>query len=107
VGFGLVLYSLSALAAGDYPAFDPGIDSARRPGASAAARWFTEQQIVGYQSDSGSAALTRNGDQLRLSFGFRMRSLGGQDTIRAAGVAADLVPGRCLTDSVPNAAPTQ
>jgi hypothetical protein len=107
VGFGLVLYPVSDLAAGAYPAFDPGIDSAHRPGASAAARWFTEQNIVGYQSDSGSVELTRQDDRLQLKFGFRLRSLDGKDTLVAEGRAARLVPGACPADSVPNAAPVQ
>jgi hypothetical protein len=107
VGFGLVVYPRSDLAVGDYPAFDPGIDSVLRPGASGAARWYSEQEIVGYQSDSGSVGLTRSGDRLQLRFGFRMRSLEGKDTIRATGKATGLVPGPCPADSVPNATPTQ
>lgn len=107
VGFGLVLYPQSELAAGDYPAFDPGLDSVRRPGSSGAARWFTQQEIIGYQSDSGSVALNKSTDGVQLKFRFRLRSLNGKDTIRATGAANDLVPGACPADSVPNPAPKQ
>jgi hypothetical protein len=107
MGFGLVLYPVSDLAAGTYPAFDPGVDSVRRPGAAAAARWFTEQDIVGYQSDSGSVELTREDERLQLRFGFRLRSLDGEKIVVAEGRAASLEPGPCPADSVPNAAPIQ
>ena len=64
-GFGLVLYPVGELAPGSYPAFDPGIDTVQRPGVSAAARWFTDQDMAGFQSDSGSLELQRSGDRLR------------------------------------------
>jgi hypothetical protein len=107
MGFGLVLYPVSDLVAGTYPAFDPGADSVRRPGAAGAARWFTNHDVVGYQSDSGSVELTRKDERLQLRFGFRLRSLNGEDTVVAEGRAASLEPGPCLADSVPIAAPIQ
>jgi hypothetical protein len=106
LGFGLVLYPVGDLAAGSYPAFDPGIDSVHRPGASAALRWYTQQLVVGFQSDSGSVQLTGK-DLLDLRFGFRLRSLDGKDTLVTQGRAANLQRGTCPADSVPNAAPTQ
>jgi hypothetical protein len=106
-GFGLVLYPVSDLAAGSYPAFDPGVDTVRRPGATAAVRWFTERQVFGFQSDSGSVELTRVDDRLQLRFGFRLRRLDGERTMIAVGRAMALVPDSCPADSVPNTAPTQ
>ena len=106
-GFGLVLYPVSDLAAGTYPAFDPGVDTVHRPGATGAARWFTERDVVGYQSDSGSVELTRENDRLQLRFGLRLRRLNGAATVVAEGRATGLEPGSCPADSVPNAAPTQ
>jgi hypothetical protein len=107
VGFGLVLYPRGDLQAGDYRVFDPGIDTVHRPGASGAARWFSEREIMGFQTDSGSVGLTRNNGRVALTFRFRMRSLDGKDIIRAAGQATGLIPGACPVDSVPNTAPTQ
>jgi len=107
LGIGLVLYPVGDIATGSYPAFDPGIDSVHRPGAGAAIRWFTEHEVVGFQSDSGSVELTRTDDVLLLRFGFRLRSLNGKDTVVAQGRVASLPLGPCPADSVPNAAPTQ
>jgi len=106
-GLGLVLYPVSDLAAGTYPAFDPGVDTVHRPGATGAARWFTDRDMVGYQSDSGSVELTREDDRLQLRFGFRLRRLDGEATVVAEGRATGLDPGPCPADSVPNSAPTQ
>ena len=107
MGFGIVLYPVSDLAAGSYPGFDPGLDSVHRPGAGAAVRWFTEQDVRGFQSDSGAVELTRKDNRLELRFGFRLRSLAGEDTLVAEGRAARLEAGPCAVDSVPNAAPRQ
>ncbi len=107
VGFGLVLYPTDSLTPGHYPAFDPGIDTARRPSASGAGRWFTEQKLLGLQSDSGGVDLFRDGDRLRARFGFRMRSLEGSDTIRVTGEVQGITRGRCPGDSVPGTTPRQ
>lgn len=107
MGFGLALYPLDSLAAGTYTAFDPGIDTASRPGVAGVARWFTERRVFGFQSDSGSLTLTRNGDRYEARFGLRLRSLDGGDTTRATGRATDLWPGACAADSVPGTAPKQ
>jgi hypothetical protein len=107
VGFGLVVHPAGELEQAEYPVADPGIDSLTRPSASGAVRWFTEQQVRGFQSDSGSIALTRKGSQLEVRFLLRMRSLDGLDTIEASGKATRLVPGPCPADSVPNSSPKQ
>ena len=107
VGFGLVVYPVDQPDTGEYPAFDPGIDSVHRPGSAGAARLFTEQRIEGYQSDSGSVTVSRSERALSARFGFRMRSLEGADTIFAEGRAVGVIPGACRMDSVPNTAPTQ
>ena len=75
-GVGLALYPLKELRPGRYDAFDPGIDSVHRPGVAAASRWFTEQAVKGFQSDSGDLELERSGTTFSARFGFRMRSLG-------------------------------
>jgi hypothetical protein len=51
--------------------------------------------------------LTREGERLQVRFGFRLRSLDGEKTVVAEGRAANLEPGSCPADSVPNAAPIQ
>jgi hypothetical protein len=107
VGFALAIYPEKDLASGEFPVFDPGIDTVHRPGAAGVTRWFTEKQLQGYQSDSGGVTLARSGDKLQLQFRLRMRSLGGEGTIRATGRATGLVPGSCPADSVPNASPRQ
>lgn len=107
LGFGLVLYPADSLRAGRYPAFDPGIDSVRRPSAAGAARIFTEQRLLGMQSDSGALELAASGPGYRARFGFRMRSLEGGDTIRVTGEAGGITAGRCPGDSVPSTAPRQ
>ena len=107
LGFGLVVYPESLLVPGEYPVFDPGIDTVHRPGSAGAARWFTEQIVAGFQSDSGGVQVLESGAAVRLRFGFRMRSLTGEDTLRAEGEATRLVPGACSADSVPNSAPIQ
>jgi hypothetical protein len=107
MGFGLVIYPVDSLVAGAYRAFDPGIDSVRRPGAAGVARWFNEQRVTGLQSDSGMLKLTRNGDAFDASFGFRLRAIDGSDTTRLTGRAVGLRPGPCTVDSLPGTAPKQ
>ena len=98
---------MDSLSAGSYPAFDPGIDSASRPGAAGVARWFTQQRIIGLQSDSGTLTLNRNGDRYDATFGFRLRSLDAYDTTRVTGRVSGITPGACPVDSVPGTAPKQ
>ena len=98
-GVGLAIYPPKELRPGHYAAFDPGIDSVHRPGAAAASRFFTEQAVKGFQSDSGGLDLERNGVTFSAKFGFRMRSLEGKDTVRLTGRFRDAVPGRCPGDS--------
>jgi hypothetical protein len=98
-GVGLVLYPAAELRPGRYEAFDPGIDSVRRPGTTAAARFFTEQAVKGFQSDSGGLDLERSGTSFGATFGFRMRSLEGRDTVRLTGRFRGAVPGRCPGDT--------
>jgi hypothetical protein len=107
LGFGLAIYPAESLVPGGYPAVDPGFDSVARPGAAGVARWFGEQTIEGLQSDSGALQLTRNDGRYDASFGFRLRSLDGVDTIRVTGRARGLVPGPCPVDSVPATTPQQ
>jgi hypothetical protein len=107
LAFGLVIYPESTLEAGTYPVFDPGIGTVHRPGAAGAVRWFTDRLVAGYQSDSGSLELTRQDAKVRMQFGMRLRSLRGDDTIRAAGRVEGIAPGACDADSVPNTAPRQ
>lgn len=104
-GMGLALYPLDSLGPGTYPAFDPGVDTTPRPGVAAAARWYTDPAIVGYQSDSGSLTLTRAGAALTGEFGFRLTDLTREDTIRLTGRFQDVVPGPCRVDSLPNPGP--
>lgn len=101
LGVGLVLYPADSQLAGEYPAFDPGADTVARPSAAAAVRWFTEQAIEGYQSDSGAIALDAEGPRLSGRFGFRLRSLDGLKKVRLTGTLKEMVPGPCQSDSLP------
>jgi hypothetical protein len=107
LGFGLVIYPSEALEAGEFPAIDPGADTVIRPGAAAAARRFTETSILAFQSDSGRLVLTRDGAAFDARFGFRLKSPDEANTVVVTGEATGLVPGPCLADSVPDAAPVQ
>lgn len=107
MGFGLAIYPVDSLVSGAYPVFDPGIDTASRPGAAGVARWYTAQRIIGLQSDSGVLKLTRNGDAYDATFGFRLRALDGYDTTRATGRLSGIRPGACPVDSVPGTSPKQ
>jgi hypothetical protein len=71
------------------------------------ARWYTDQRIIGLQSDSGSLRLSRNGERYDATFGFRLRSLDSFDTVRVTGRATGIRPGPCPADSVSGTAPRQ
>ncbi len=105
-GIGLVLYPADTALTGEFPAFDPGADTVVRPSAAAAIRWFTEQAIEGYQSDSGALVLEEKGPRLSGSFGFRLRALDGLKKVRLTGTLSDLAPGACPSDSLPTGGPT-
>lgn len=102
-GFGLVIFPVGdSLSAGEFQSFDPGIDTALRPGVAAAARWFTDERMAAFQSDSGSLELARAGNGYDARFGFRLRGLDGQDTVVVTGRATGLmVDTPCPADSVP------
>jgi hypothetical protein len=98
-GIAMVLYTVDSLYVGTYEAFDPAVYPMQRPGVAGAARWFTEQEVHGYQSDSGSAELRREGELYTLRFGFRMLSIGMIDTIRLTGRVRGFAPGDCPADT--------
>ena len=102
-GFGLVLFPAGdSLSAGEFQSFDPGIDTAVRPGVAAAARWFTDEKMAAFQSDSGTLELARAGSGYDARFGFRLRGLDGADTLLVTGRATGLVADTpCPADSVP------
>ncbi len=102
-GFGLVLFPAGdSLSAGAFQSFDPGIDTAVRPGVAAAARWFTDERMAAFQSDSGTLELARTGSGYDARFGFRLRGLDGEDTLLVTGRATGLVADTpCPADSVP------
>jgi len=107
LGFGLVLFPAGELEPGEFPAVDPGADTVTRPGVAAAARKFTETSILALQSDSGRLVLTRQGESFGAQFGFRLKSPDEANTVVVTGEATGLVPGPCIADSVPAAAPMQ
>lgn len=101
LGFGLAIYPNGEPQGGAYPVFDPGVDTTTRPGVAAAARWFTETALQGFQSDSGALELQARAGALEGLFQFRMRSLDGKDTIDVQGRLRGIRPGPCrLADSV-------
>jgi hypothetical protein len=107
LGFGLVVYPVNEIEPGEFPAVDPGADTVRRPSVAAAARKFTETNILALQSDSGSLVLTKEGESFGVRFGFRLKSPDEANTVVVTGEATGLVPGPCIADSVPAAAPVQ
>lgn len=107
LGFGLVVYPANELEPGEFPAVDPSADTVSRPGVAAAARKFTETSILALQSDSGSLVLTKEGESFGARFGFRLKSPDEANTVVVTGEATGLVPGPCIADSVPAAAPVQ
>ena len=100
VGVALVIYPEDTLGAGSYAAFDPGRYAMQRPGSAAALRWFTEQEVRGYQSDSGAATVTNEEGMYAVQFGYRLVSVTLADTFRMAGQATGLTPGPCPADDV-------
>jgi hypothetical protein len=107
-GLGLAIYPVSEVAAGAYDGFEPGADSIRRPGVTAAVRWFTEKEVEAYQSDWGSLALTRDGPRIAGNFALHMRKVGeAEDSILLNGRFSGVTPGPCPGDSVPPPAPAQ
>lgn len=106
LGIGFVLYPADTLLTGEFPAFDPGADTVVRPSAAAAVRYFTEQAIAGYQSDSGTITLEAQGSRLSGSFGFRLRALDNLNKLRLTGTLTGMVPGPCQSDSLPTVRPT-
>lgn len=107
LGIGLVLYPADTLAAGEFLAFDPGADTVTRPSAAAAVRWFTEQAIEGYQSDSGRVVLEEAEGRFSGNFGFRLHSLDDAKILRLTGTLAGIVPGACHSDSLPAGGPAE
>ncbi len=105
-GIGFVLYPVDTLLAGEFPVFNPGTDTVVRPAVAAAVRWFTEQAIDGYRSDSGAMVLETTGARLSARFGFRLQSLDGAKRIRLTGTLKEILPGACPSDSLPSAVPT-
>ncbi|MBK7717287.1 MAG: hypothetical protein IPI38_18115 [Gemmatimonadetes bacterium] len=105
-GLGLALYPEQAIGPGSYPVFDPGIDTLTpRPGAAGALRWFTEQRLEAFQSDSGTVELTAAGEGFDARFGLRLVSLDRPETLRVTGTATGLVAGPCPVDAIPPTAP--
>jgi hypothetical protein len=100
VGVALAIYPEETLTAGTYEAFDPGRYAMQRPGSAAALRWFSEQEVKGYQSDSGAATVTMENDRYGVQFGYRLVSVTLSDTLRISGKATGLIPGECRADEV-------
>lgn len=107
-GVGLVVFPSQELSAGTYDVFDPGADTVRRPGASGAARWFTDKDIPAYRSDWGSLELARRGAALSGNFAMHMRKVDAEsDTIMITGRFSGVIPAPCAADSVPRPGPGQ
>lgn len=104
-GVGLLVYPSGALGPGDFPAFDPGLDSAVRPGVAFATRWVSKKAVAAYQSDSGGLEVTRGSTGLGGTFTVRLRGLNNTDTVRMTGHFGGLTPERCAADSAPPGPP--
>ena len=105
-GVGLAVYAHDSLLVGDYPVIDPADSTAPRMGAAVALRWFTEHEVAGYQSDSGTVVVTGSSARLAGSFEARLRSLNRVDTIRVSGRFTNVrvtpaSPSECPTDRQP------
>jgi hypothetical protein len=105
-GIGLAVYPAEEITDGNYDGFDPGTDTVRRPGVTAAARWFTEREVAAYQSDWGALKLKRRGNTLSGGFAIHLRKVGADtDTIMVQGKFTGVLPGPCPEDSVPSLPP--
>lgn len=105
-GVGLAIFPSDEIRVGTYEVFDPGVDSAHRPGASGAVRWFTEKDIPSYQSDWGSLELARKGTALAGNFAMHLRKVGTDtDTIMLTGKFSGVVPTLCPADAVSRPGP--
>ena len=59
-GAGIVLYPADTIGPGVYPVGRPqGADSAQRPSAAVALRWFSKTTVMGYQADTGRVTVER------------------------------------------------
>jgi hypothetical protein len=83
-GFGLALYPLDTLGSGLFEVSNPR-DSASRPRAAVAVRWFTDQAIAGYQGDSGTVTVTRRDSMLDGQLDASMHATSGVKAIRLTG----------------------
>lgn len=84
-GVGLAIYPVDSLTSGDYPVIDPGSDSTTRPRSVLAVRWFTEQEIQGYQGDTGIVSITRKGSMVAGRIDATMFRAATYDTIHLSG----------------------
>lgn len=101
LGVGLAVYPTAGPDAGTYEGFDPAADTVKRPGVTAAARWFTEREIKAYQSDRGTLTLTRKGEALSGTFAIHLRKVAADtDTLVLSGRFSGVVPGPCVPDTV-------
>ena len=84
-GTGIVLYPTDTVGAGVYPVRRPErADSAQRPSAALALRWFSKTTIMGYQGDTGRVTVERTPDG---SLAGRF-AIGGRPLVTGARLAA-------------------
>lgn len=91
-GAGIVLYPSDSIGPGVYPVRRPeGADSAQRPSAAVALRWFSKTTIMGYQADTGRVTVERTPDgRLAGRFGVGARPLVTGARLTASGTFEDL-----------------
>lgn len=105
VGLGLLIYPNRKLLGTEIPVFDPGIDSAVRPGVAFAGRWVRSKQVVAFQSDSGSLQFDSSETGLSGKFTVRLKGLNSSDTLRMSGHFGRVNLEPCLNDTTPPAGP--
>jgi hypothetical protein len=61
-GIAIAIYPRESLATGAYPVRPPGAADSTPPSSAIGLRWFSQTAVRGFQSDSGTLALTRATD---------------------------------------------
>lgn len=103
-GVGIAVYPVDSLTSGDYPVTDPAGDSTTRPRSALAIRWFTDQEIQGYQGDSGVVSIDRRGSTVFGRIDATMFRAATYDTLHLTGtfraVRMNEDSAACAVDSI-------
>jgi hypothetical protein len=90
-GLMIVLYERDSITPGAHPVVGPALGAGvPRPGATVAIRWVRDSALVGYRSETGSAAIQSASGSMTGSFQARMRNATGADSLQLSGQFREL-----------------